>query len=1208
HRLSIAMAVELSSEEEAAPDAVGSSLGLAGLQASLRRFFQPSHPDAQKPVQFSPGPSKYVGRPLSQQMKNLIARVAEEQAVEQKEGQKRSWGGSPKGKTSGRQEIPVAVRASLVQEMELSVASNQFSDETEFFSHFARKFSLQKRKVKDLWNRRTLVKKTAQRHKLSKKPYKFSGSRGSRKGALGRRYKGLRMPGAGRKHSFPHLLDELRSWFHEMRSYGNQVLRVDLYNYYIHLFETERTRLQAQLSDPKMLLPQRAPLQLKISEIEKQLASQKKSEKAKMPSHMAVFRQGSLACCCSDETTLGQHVSKPKQFISERQNLAVLFADQVPLWIKAGSEKELFADFERAPTSQAALRQDLKALHEQQLSGKQQVESALVVEHADSTGDAGQRQLRSRKDMFAFFYVREAALAGLNSAGEPTGAVYKSLIITAGPHCRLSNISEGGTWFSDESFEWRGKMVTHKKGVSVGRLMEPWRALRAKKPHLFEHICVMSQPSSNADSIILSWVAQELSEEFPALLVQRDCLGASFSESVSQAHFLGNTIQTLIAPKMTDFSRRFRALCRSTMAEKRSLGSKALRDAGKSDIWTAFIDDIAETIVSAQQATAEDASEWVLAGLRRNGLLAYRPVNGTLQPAEDSTPSFKELPQSSARLRSEWMAPRFSWLKDGIPSEPDWSLIPGTAAAQELLDWDVSHGDKNPEEDYLCDMGALPPTLRWECLESGLLKLPPALLQKAWKREASLADEEKARLLSKKVHWQLVSQAKKSLSDKFKEAMRKKLMDISRQQAAQLVAGKTKLKALSAAKVSAPQQGPLCGQQVRICVEMLPSHHVGQEGSCKSHVSQKVFLPGFGSAMGTLTLPEDHVVLVSPTWKTPFVWQPLRLSRVFKKEVLLSCGLWCEDDSFVPEPVEVTHAKKTLMLLDQHLNSGWFLLKEHFGQKGLLDVFFVDACLLAFLLLEHEKGEHLVSHLQKQWDEHSVLYVPIYTKDPYHWSLLILSKDSENKAVLADSLKKDAAPREAATLIKNLLMSNEVPLTMLFTGAQTSDDCGFWILAFMVEHLSERRGEGPKARGSQHAVVAELKGKLSIFTAQLRAEHGKLFQERENFLMDQASQLKAASDRAKKLAKAASDAKGKLSDLQKAALKVVKEGSTPDLSDLGQEALLDIERVKTLGDPKICSRCHWQSGCPSCDVWKCQRYHLRVLCRSLGQEPPEWAR
>ena len=385
-------------------------------------------------------------------MKNIIARVAEEQAVEQKaldealvvqeasrQGQKRSWGGRPKGKTSGRQEIPVAVRASLVQEMELSVASNQFSDETEFLSHFARKFSLQKRKVKDLWNRRTLVKKTAQKHKLSQKPYKFSGWRGSRKGALGRRYKGLRMPGAGRKHSFPHLLDELRSWFHEMRSYGNQVLRVDLYNYYIHLFETERTRLRAQLSDPKMLLPQRAPLQLKISEIEKQLSSQKKSEKAKdslrcrlerwcsarnMKPHLVTklspleeqsrchltwqsFDRALWLAACSDETTLGQHVSKPKQFISERQNLAVLFADQVPLWIKAGSEKELFADFERAPTSQAALRQDLKALHEQQLSGKQQVESALVVEHADSTGDAaGQRQLRSRKDMFAFFYFR----------------------------------------------------------------------------------------------------------------------------------------------------------------------------------------------------------------------------------------------------------------------------------------------------------------------------------------------------------------------------------------------------------------------------------------------------------------------------------------------------------------------------------------------------------------------------------------------------------------------------------------------------------------------------------------------------------------------------------------------------------------------------------------------------------------------------------
>ena len=42
-----------------------------------------------------------------------------------------------------------------------------------------------------------------------------------------------------------------------------------------------------------------------------------------------------------------------------------------------------------------------------------------------------------------------------------------------------------------------------------------------------------------------------------------------------------------------------------------------------------------------------------------------------------------------------------------------------------------------------------------------------------------------------------------------------------------------KLKAL-AAKVSQPDQGPLCGQEVRIVAEMEPTHWVGQEGTAKT--------------------------------------------------------------------------------------------------------------------------------------------------------------------------------------------------------------------------------------------------------------------------------------------------------------------------------------------------------------------------------------
>ena len=91
-------------------------------------------------------------------------------------------------------------------------------------------------------------------------------------------------------HSFPELIDELRNWFYEMRSSGNQVLRTNLCNHYIHLMEAKRTRVEAELFDPKF--------QLRLSNFKKQLALQKESDKA--------------IAALSDEKTLGQHVSKAR--------------------------------------------------------------------------------------------------------------------------------------------------------------------------------------------------------------------------------------------------------------------------------------------------------------------------------------------------------------------------------------------------------------------------------------------------------------------------------------------------------------------------------------------------------------------------------------------------------------------------------------------------------------------------------------------------------------------------------------------------------------------------------------------------------------------------------------------------------------------------------------------------------------------------------
>ena len=141
----------------------------------------------------------------------------------------------------------------------------------------------------------------------------------------------------------------------------------------------------------------------------------------------------------------------------------------------------------------------------------------------------------------------------------------------------------------------------------------------------------------------------------------------------------------------------------------------------------------------------------------------------------------------SARLRSTWLESRYKWLQDGVPLEPDWSLIPGSSAAQDLLDWDAAHGSSvvESEEDYLCDMSELPDTMRRPCIEAGILKLPPSLLKVAWRRERSLSQQAREDLAQKRHQKQLVATVKKTLSDKLKEALRQKLQDISRQQALQ---------------------------------------------------------------------------------------------------------------------------------------------------------------------------------------------------------------------------------------------------------------------------------------------------------------------------------------------------------------------------------------------------------------------------------------
>ena len=659
-------------------------------QASLRKFFQPQHPDALKPVKWLPKTLPLRGRPLSKETLRLIdeavsrldrskaedpVAVLEEVAAVKRKGGRPQKAGPAK---ASRQDIPVAPKTGMLQDM--LEQEHTFADEADFFRHFAKKYDRSTPQIKSWWRSRQELTATQRKHRLSRNPVKFSAKKGVKKTSYEKRYKGFRrLQGAGRRSSFESVRQDLKNWFNEQRCLGNQVLQQDLYERYVLFLHDHVLGLESKaegLTDPlvkgetlaavgegrqtlkklesskkyRESLTSRLKLLVGAKNLKPHLDTKLSplEEQARVQLTWQAYDGALWTAALAPPEELGKWVSKPEQFLQSRSNLVLFYADQIPLWIKAGLERELFAEWETQPTSQEALRQKLRASLQQDQPSTD-ASGALVVSASEQDA-SGQKQLRSRKqplsERFRVTYEARQIVMNYASTEEPVGSVYKGLLIVAGPHAVLDWIADDGTWNRDHEFVYKGKLVSRKKGRSCGRLLEPWRALRLRKPDIFKELSVYSQPSSNADGIVLSWVALELSSTFPSLLVQRDCLGASFSDSVQEAHFVGNTIQTMVGPKVTasvqltdtDFSRKFKSLCRNEMASRRSKGQSALRSKGESTIWTCSFDDIAETILHAQRAMSQqnERDQWILRGLRRNAMLCYRPWNGALRVAEDS--------------------------------------------------------------------------------------------------------------------------------------------------------------------------------------------------------------------------------------------------------------------------------------------------------------------------------------------------------------------------------------------------------------------------------------------------------------------------------------------------------------------------------------------------------------------------------------------
>ncbi|CAE7446362.1 unnamed protein product [Symbiodinium sp. CCMP2592] len=996
-------------------------------------------------------------------MKQILAEVARESVVEQtgeearlelqrryankkNAGRPKKLPGAPSKKRSA--EMPLAVQAGVLKRMKTEVSG--FASDNDFTGAMSQQLGLDKKSVRKLWARRDKVLKEQSERNFARNPEKNRTGRsgkGRQKATHRRAGRGLRLSGAGRKPEFASVKKALRSWFEESRAHGHSVKKRHLLSQWQFLLTRELLRLRST-KEASADAFERAGLDQKICEGEKQLQSAAKdsgknrlrqllldvdaknlqpdlktklSESEEQVSAKLTYQaldRTLWTACFSPLEELGNRVAKPSEFRDHVSDLVVICSDQIPLWIKSGSERELFAAWEHDPLPQQHLRESLKNHH---LSSSDQVTGSgdlvppllqAVKPSAAAGRGSGQRQKRAFLDVDALryrvTYEARQALHGLcKDPSALTGTVLPGLLVVHGSHARLNNIDSSGRFLRDETFEFSGKVVCRKAGASAGNLLKGWRQARDKDPSLFRQISLMSQPSANVDGIIFAWAQEELAALAPASVHVRDCFAAAWSVSGAESLFYSQSLQTVIGPKLTaslqltdtDYARSFKSLARSAMDDLRHAGQTALLAAGEKEFWRASHLDMARAVVQAQTKMSERQAEkdWIVSGLRRNGLLAYRPdfSKQALVPLTDEDCCGASM--GSARTKPAWLQDRYSWRdSSGIPVKPDWSALHGAKVVADLVEWSYHHSESQDEalesqvSEALLNVHEMPLDLQLPCIESGVLTLSLDLQRAAWHKQLSSDSELLQKKAVKRDVKQMIALAKRKLRGKLLEAMRHRLTQMSRQQALQRLVPrasdkkgsvtkkaalkqkkKTALghaaKALAKAKAldekpsgdSALVPGPALADPVsekaselkeatkgplygRVCRILREDHTCGKSGKCTLHnlLTNKLSLVGVGDACATVILSDKDVCEVDPLWQTPKKWKNLRLKRELKQTVLRACGgsalfLEASGGFFAAEPVELLKFKKSFpqMLLDQHLRYGWELLRYNLSDS-----------------------------------------------------------------------------------------------------------------------------------------------------------------------------------------------------------------------------------------------------------------------------------
>ena len=760
-----------------------------------------------------------------------------------------------KGQRKLRDELPIAFKHEMcqqIQEMKIEHAS-----EADAVKAAARKYKMKPKKIKQIWNQRLEWKKQMQQHKTSDgkhaRPLASGAMRGSH-GPLAAKQARLRASGGGRKLTFPKLYEKVKIWLEEERSHGHTVLRRHVAWKFHEYLASYRSELALKEADSNISNAEKIELQAADKMLQGIDRSQGNADKradhlikwmgAKLMQPNLVTQLSEIEMQVRAELTWQHHdyliwkiagmkdedyhemFARPDQAKQQMRTCALCFSDQVPLWVKKPSAKEVFAKFElkTSDSSTKAHRKNISDRLEQKAvqkalaieeGGDEQTKDQQIVEHegdadewqigtADDQATSGKKHLTTMReansDKYRITFEAHQMVSGFfNPDQHPQGHVMPGILIVPGPHAAMSNISEKGEWISDEKYYHCGQMRTHKKGSSVGRTLEPWRKLRKSHPELLRHFFVYSQPSSNTDGVIMSWVIRDMSSRLGMRLHQRDMFGAAFVDEVRNMQFLGHEVAANIMSKMTasmqltdtDFAHEFKSQVKHKVDEcmREGMAKQRVDEAAPSDHYKMSIKDVATAIDSAMEHMVQknEKDQWVLAGLRRNGFLLFRPNEKGQLIYQTKQDWCKHLPIGPTRISENWLKNRMSWIKDAGHSvdPPNWERISGAKELADLIEWSyqTNQGSSDPANET---------TMTWESVDTpewvtaGQFQLPLELRRQLALKEKNMSEDalkRRDKMRQKRADRKMRADAKKILTEEQREEIRSTLASSSRHEA-----------------------------------------------------------------------------------------------------------------------------------------------------------------------------------------------------------------------------------------------------------------------------------------------------------------------------------------------------------------------------------------------------------------------------------------